>query len=173
MISKHLQDAINAQINAELWSAYLYLSMSSYCQSEGFVGMANWFAVQFKEEQDHALILINYLYSRGARVLLKPIDAVETQWTSPLAAYENTLAHEKKVTSMINNLMAIAVEDKDFASQSRLQWFIDEQVEEEETATEIIQKLRLLGDNGYGLYQLDQELSTRTYTQATPLANNN
>lgn len=170
MISKRLEEAINAQINAEMWSAYLYLSMSSYCYNAGYTGMANWFAVQFKEEQDHAQIFINYLQSRGGRVLLRAIDAVDTEWASPLAAFEHTLKHEEKVTSLINNLMAIAVEEKDFASQSRLQWFIDEQVEEEENATDIIQKLRMLNGNGYGMYQLDQELAARVYTQAAPLA---
>ena len=170
MISKKLEAAINAQINAEMWSAYLYLSMSAYCQEAGFPGMANWFAVQFKEEQDHAMIFFNYLQSRGGRVLLSPIAEVPTEWTSPLAAFEHTLEHEGKVTSLINNLMALAVEEKDFAAQSRLNWFVDEQVEEEENATELIQKLRLIGDNGYGLYQLDQELAARVYTQATPLA---
>ena len=169
MISKKLEAAINAQINAEMWSAYLYLSMSAYCQETGFPGMANWFAVQFKEEQDHAMILFNYLQSRGGRVLLSPIEAVPTEWASPLAAFEHTLEHEGKVTSLINNLMALAVEEKDFAAQSRLNWFVDEQVEEEENATELIQKLRLIGDNGYGLYQLDQELAARVYTQASPL----
>ena len=169
MISKKLEAAINAQINAELWSAYLYLSMSSYCQEAGFPGMANWFAVQFKEEQDHAMIFFNYLQSRGGRVLLSPIEAVPTEWASPLAAFEHTLEHEGKVTSLINNLMSLAVEEKDFAAQSRLNWFVDEQVEEEENATELIQKLRLIGNNGYGLYQLDQELAARVYTQASPL----
>lgn len=173
MISKRLEEAINAQINAEMWSAYLYLSMSSYCQNTGYVGMANWFAIQFKEEQDHAQIFINYLQSRGGRVLLRAIDAVDTEWTSPLAAFEHTLKHEEKVTSLINNLMAIAVEERDFASQSRMQWFIDEQVEEEENATEIIQKLRMLDGNAYGMYQLDQELAARVYTQAAPLATAN
>ena len=169
MISKKLEAAINAQINAEMWSAYLYLSMSAYCQEAGFPGMANWFAVQFKEEQDHAMIFFNYLQSRGGRVLLSPIEAVPTEWPSPLAAFEHTLEHEGKVTSLINNLMALAVEEKDFAAQSRLNWFVDEQVEEEENATELIQKLRLIGNNGYGLYQLDQELAARVYTQASPL----
>ena len=169
MISKKLEAAINAQINAEMWSAYLYLSMSAYCQEAGFPGMANWFAVQFKEEQDHAMIFFNYLQSRGGRVLLEPIAEVPTEWASPLAAFEHTLEHEGKVTSLINNLMALAVEEKDFAAQSRLNWFVDEQVEEEENATELIQKLRLIGNNGYGLYQLDQELAARVYTQATPL----
>ena len=169
MISKKLEAAINAQINAEMWSAYLYLSMSAYCQEAGFSGMANWFAVQFKEEQDHAMIFFNYLQSRGGRVLLAPIAEVPTEWASPLAAFEHTLEHEGKVTSLINNLMALAVEEKDFAAQSRLNWFVDEQVEEEENATELIQKLRLIGNNGYGLYQLDQELAARVYTQASPL----
>lgn len=172
MIPKRLEEAINAQINAEMWSAYLYLSMSSYCQHAGYPGMANWFAIQFKEEQDHAQIFINYLQSRGGRVLLRAIDAVDTEWDSPLAAFEHTLKHEEKVTSLINNLMTIAVEERDFASQSRMQWFIDEQVEEEENATDIIQKLRMLDGNGYGMYQLDQELAARVYTQAAPLATN-
>ena len=170
MISKRLEEAINAQINAEMWSAYLYLSMSAYCHEAGLPGMANWFEVQFKEEQDHAQIFFNYLVSRGGRVTLKAIDAVETEWESPLAAFENTYAHEQKVTALINNTMSIAVEEKDYAAQSRLQWFVDEQVEEEETAQTMIQKLRLIGDNGYGLYNLDNELAARTYTQASPLA---
>ena len=170
MISKRLEDAINAQINAEMWSAYLYLSMSAYCQDQGYSGMANWFYIQFKEEQDHAQIFYNYLISRGGRVWLKAIDAVDTEWKSPLAAFEATYAHEQHVTALINNLMTIAIEEKDYAAQSRLQWFIDEQVEEEENAVELINKLRMLDGNGYGLYVLDQELAARVYTQASPLA---
>ena len=170
MITKRLEDAINAQINAEMWSAYLYLSMSAYCQNAGYAGIANWFAIQFKEEQDHAMIFFNYLQSRGGRVVLEPIAAVDTEWTSQLATFEQTLQHEQKVTSLINNLMSIAIEEKDYAAQSRLQWFVDEQVEEEENATELIQKLRMVEGNGYGMYQIDQELATRTYTQASPLA---
>ena len=170
MISKRLEEAINAQINAELWSAYLYLSMSAYCQDKGYTGIANWFAIQFKEEQDHAQIFYNYLVSRGGRVLLQPIAAVETEWASPLAAFEATYEHEQKVTSLINNLMHIAVEEKDFASQSRLQWFIDEQVEEEENALDIINKMRMLDGNSYGMYMLDQELGARVYTTPSPLA---
>ena len=170
MISKRLEEAINAQINAELWSAYLYLSMSAYCQDKGYTGIANWFAIQFKEEQDHAQIFYNYLVSRGGRVLLQPIAAVETEWASPLAAFEATYEHEQKVTSLINNLMQIAVEEKDFASQSRLQWFIDEQVEEEESALDIINKMRMLDGNSYGMYMLDQELGARVYTTPSPLA---
>ena len=170
MISKRLEDAINAQINAEMWSAYLYLSMSAYCQDAGYPGIANWFAIQFKEEQDHAMIFFNYLQSRGGRVVLKAIEAVDTEWASPLAAFEHTLQHEQKVTSLINNLMTVAIEEKDYAAQSRLQWFVDEQVEEEENATELIQKLRMVEGNGYGMYQIDQELAARGYKQASPLA---
>ncbi len=153
MISKRLEDAINAQINAEMWSAYLYLSMSAYCQDKGLAGMANC-----------------YLISRGGRVLLKAIDAVETEWASPLAAFEHTYKHEQHVTSLINNLMQIAVDEKDFAAQSRLQWFIDEQVEEEENAVDIINKLKMLDGNSYGLYVLDQELAARVYVTPSPLA---
>lgn len=170
MISKRLEEAINAQINAEMWSAYLYLSMAAYSHNAGYAGIANWFTVQFKEEQDHATILFNYLQSRGGRVVLKAIDAVETDWTSPLAAFEHTQKHEEHVTSLINNLMSIAVEEKDYAAQSRLQWFVDEQVEEEENVQDLINKLRMVEGNGYGMYQIDQELAARTYTQASPLA---
>ena len=170
MLNKKLEEALNAQINAEMWSAYLYLSMAAYCHENGNPGMANWFTVQFKEEQDHAQILFNYVVARGGRVLLAPIAAVETAWKSPLAAFENTLEHEQKVTGLINNLYALATEEKDYATQSMLKWFIDEQVEEEETAREIIDKLRMVKDNGYGLYMIDKELASRTYTQAAPLA---
>ena len=169
MLSNRLLDAINAQINAEMWSAYLYLSMATYCQDAGFSGIANWFEIQFKEEQDHAMILVKYAQSRGGRVTLKAIDAVPTEWKSLLDVFENTLEHEKKVTAMINNLMHITVDDKDFASQSRLQWFVDEQIEEEENATELIHKLKLLDGNGFGLYQLDKELAARVYNTASPL----
>ena len=169
MLSKRMEEAMNAQVNAEFWSAYLYLSMSMHFEKEGYKGIANWFAVQFKEEQDHAMIFFNYLQSRGGRVLLAPIAEVPTEWASPLAAFEHTLEHEGKVTALINNLMALAVEEKDFAAQSRLNWFVDEQVEEEENATDLVNKFRMVGDNGYGLYQLDQELAARVYTQASPL----
>lgn len=171
MISKKLQDAINAQINAEFWSAYLYLSMSEYCESEGHAGMANWFKIQFKEEQAHAEIFMNYLNSRGGRVLLAPIAEVPTEWTSPLAAYEHTLEHEEKVTAMINEIYHIAVEEKDYATCNKLDWFVEEQVEEEETARGLIDKLKMIGDNGLALYTLNQELATRTYTVPSPLAN--
>ena len=116
MLSKKLHEAMNAQINAELWSAYLYLSMSMDAEAKGLKGVANWFFVQFQEEQDHARILMNYINSRDAKVELKPIAEVRTEWASPLDMFKDTLEHEKVVTSMINNLASIAAEDKDFAS---------------------------------------------------------
>ena len=170
MLHPRVEAALNAQINAEMWSAYLYLSMAAYCHDAGFTGMANWFQVQFKEEQDHAQILFNHVVSRGGRVKLAPIEAVETEWASVLAVFENTLQHEKKVTMLINELYTIAIEEKDYASQSMLKWFIDEQVEEEEGVQDILNHLRMVKDNGYGLYMIDKELGARTYTQASPLA---
>ena len=170
MISKKLQDALNAQINAEMWSAYLYLSMSVEAESKGLKGFGNWFFIQFREEQDHARILMNYLLARGGQVLLAPIAEVRTSWGSQLEAFEDTLAHEKKVTAMINNLYDMAVTEKDHATASMLKWFIDEQVEEEESATTSIDSLKLVSGDKMGVFMLDKELATRTYTQAAPLA---
>ena len=169
MLSQKLQDAINAQINAELWSAYLYLSMSMDAADKGLKGVANWFYVQWKEEQDHAQIFINYLQSRGARVALAPIAEVRTEWDSVLEMYEETLKHEKVVTSLINNLANIAAEERDHATANMLIWFVDEQIEEEESARDIIDQLNLIEGNKLGLYMLDKEFQTRTYTQASPL----
>ena len=170
MLNPRVEAAFNAQINAEMWSAYLYLSMAAYCHDAGYTGMAKWFQVQFKEEQDHAQVFFNYVISRGGRVKLEPIAEVETEWASPVAVFEHTLQHEKKVTMLINDLYTVAVEEKDYASQSMLKWFIDEQVEEEEGVQDILNHLRMVKDNGYGLYMIDKELGARTYTQASPLA---
>ena len=170
MISQKLHDAINAQINAELWSAYLYLAMSMDAEAKGHKGIANWFYVQFLEEQDHARIFMNYLNSRDAKVTLLPIEEVPARWDSVLAMYRQTLEHEKKVTGLIHNLAAIAHEDRDFASINRLTWFIDEQVEEEESARDMIAAVEAVEGNKYGMYMLDKELAARTYTQASPLA---
>ena len=170
MLSKKLHEAINAQINAELWSAYLYLAMSMDAEAKGLKGVANWFYVQFQEENDHARIFMNYLNSRDAKVTLLPIEEVPSQWDSVLAMFTQTLEHEKKVTSLINNLAAIANEDRDFASINRLTWFIDEQVEEEENAREMIAACEAVEGNKYGMYMLDKELSTRVYNTPSPLA---
>ena len=171
MISPKIQDAINAQINAEFWSAYLYLAMAMHFESEGLHGIANWFRIQFKEEQAHAEIFINYLLSRGGRVALAPIAEVPDSWESPLAAYEATLVHEQKVTSLINGIYALAEAEHDYATRGKLDWFVSEQVEEEETAQGLIDRLKLLGENGMALYMLDQELAARVYNVPAPLAN--
>ena len=173
MLSKKLHEAMNAQINAELWSAYLYLSMSIDAEAKGLKGIANWFYVQFREEQDHARIFMNYILSRDAEVKLLPIEAVRTEWASPLEMFRDTLEHEKKVTAMIGNLAAIAAEDKDYASSNMLVWFIDEQVEEEASARDMITACEAVEGNKFGLYMLDKELAARTYTQASPLATAN
>ena len=170
MISKRLHDAINAQVNAELWSAYLYLAMSLDAENKGYKGVANWFYVQFQEEQAHARIFMNYLNSRDAKVTLLPIDPVPASWDSVLDMFRQTLEHEKKVTSLINNLAFIATDDRDFASLNRLNWFIDEQVEEEESAREMIAAVEAVEGNKYGMYMLDKDLAARTYTAPSPLA---
>lgn len=169
MLSKKLHETLNAQINAELWSAYLYLSMSMDAEAKGLKGIANWFAVQFQEEQDHARILMNYIISRDADVKLLPIDEVRTQWASPLEMFKDTLEHEKVVTDLINKLAAIAADDKDFASSNMLVWFVNEQVEEEESARDMIAACESVEGNKFGLYMLDKELATRVYQQASPL----
>ena len=156
MLNKKVEEALNAQINAEFWSAYLYLSMSAYFEAEG---------------KAHAEIFMNFIQSRGGRVILKAIDEVPTSWESPLDVFKETLKHEQKVTSLINELYSIAEEAKDYATRNTLTWFIDEQVEEEKTAQEYIDTLSLIGDNGYGLYQLDKELAARVYNIPAPLAN--
>lgn len=172
MISQKVQDALNNQINAELWSAYLYLSMAQQFHANGRSGIANWFDVQFQEEQAHAQILINYLNSRDGRVILKQIDAVPTEWASELEAFEAVLEHEQKVTAMINDLYYIAESERDYATRGRLDWFVSEQVEEEETARTIIDRLKLIGDNGLAMYTLDTEFGARTYTAPAPLIGN-
>lgn len=170
MLSPKLQDALNEQINAEMWSAYLYLSMAMHFEAEGRPGIANWFNVQFQEELAHAEIFRNYVNAHGCRVVLKAIAAVPTTWASELAAFQATLEHEEKVTSLINNLYALAEEEKDYATRERLNWFISEQVEEEDNCHTLIDRLKLIGDNGLALYTFDQELGARTYVAPSILA---
>ena len=168
-MNKKIEDAINAQINAELWSAYLYLSMGTNFRAKGLDGIAHWFEVQFKEEQDHAMIFYKYMQSRGARVVLKPIAKVRTDWKSPVEAFEDTLAHEKKVTEMIHKINELAIKEKDYATQNRMVWFVDEQVEEEEEAGKNLEALKAIGDNALGLFMFDKELGAREYHQASAL----
>lgn len=169
MISKELHKAINEQINAELWSAYLYLSMSMDAEAKGFKGVANWFHIQFMEEQDHARIFMNYLNSIDAPVKLLPIAEVRTEWESPLEMFKDTLEHEKEVTALIIGLAKMAEADMDFASRNALVWFVDEQIEEEESARDLIQAFEAVEHNPYGAFMLDAKLAGRTYSPASPL----
>lgn len=165
-----MQAALNEQINAELWSAYLYLSMGMQFENSGMPGVANWFKIQFKEEQAHAEIFMNYVNQRGGRVVLKPIAEVATEWASPLEAFKDTLAHERKVTAMINNLFAMAEAEHDYATRDRMAWFVNEQVEEEDNAQQLVDKFTLIGNDGMGLYMLNNELAARTYVAPSILA---
>lgn len=164
MINQRLEKAINEQINAELYSAYLYLSMGAYFEEQGLEGFANWMRVQFEEEQFHGLKFFDYLAERGGRILLGAIEAPATEWESPVAVFEEVLKHERHVTSLINNLIDIAIEEKDHATKSFLNWFIDEQVEEEAAAESLLSQLKLVEGDGRGLLMLDRELSSRTFT---------
>lgn len=164
MLNPIIEKALNDQINAEFWSAYLYLSMACHFEDAGRPGVANWFRTQYKEESDHAMILINYVNSRNGKVTLRAIDAVPTEWKNEADAFRATLEHEEKVTALINELYALAEKEHDYATREKLNWFISEQVEEEETVRQIIDNYELIGENGNGLYNLDRELATRTYT---------
>lgn len=164
MINQRVADAINAQINAEFYSAYLYLSMSAYFENENLGGFANWMRVQFEEEQFHALKFLGYLNERGGRVHLEAIEKPKTEWASLVEVFEETVAHERHVTSLINNLMDIALEEKDHATTSFLQWFIDEQVEEEAAAESILTQLKFIGGQGNAVLMLDREMGTRVFT---------
>ncbi len=164
MIERKIETALNDQINAEFWSAYLYLSMSNHFESIGRRGMANWYRIQFQEEQAHALALLDYLNARGGKVVLQPIAEVPREWSTPLDAFIATYEHEQKVTDMIHKLYAMAEEEKDYATRQMLNTFIAEQVEEEENVQNIIDDLTLVGNDGVGLYQIDNKLGSRTYS---------
>ncbi|MDA3867073.1 MAG: ferritin [Salinivirgaceae bacterium] len=162
MLSEKMQKAINDQINAEMWSSYLYLSMSAYFENEGLTGFASWMRVQAEEENMHAMKFFDYVNGRSGRVKLQPIAEVQTEWKDTLDAFKDTLEHEQKVTGMINNLMSIAIDEKDFATQSFLKWFIDEQVEEEATVNEILDQLNLVNASGHGLFMIDKDMKGRS-----------
>ncbi len=164
MIKEKIKDAINKQINAEMYSAYLYLSMSAYFESINLKGFANWMKAQVQEEMVHAMKFYDYINERGGRVLLTAIDAPPTQWDSSLAVFEYTYKHEQRVTGLINGLVDLAISEKDHATNNFLQWFVAEQVEEESSADAVVQKLKIAGDRSGGLFMLDQELGQRVFT---------
>jgi len=161
MLSKKLLDDINEQIKNELYSAYLYLAMAAQYEAQNLPGIAHWLEVQSKEETGHAMKFYEYVNDQGGRVVLKAIDQPPVEFGSPIATFEQVLEHEKKVTALINKLYAQAVEDKDYASQVFLQWFITEQVEEEKNATQIIENLKLAGEKGHALIMIDRALAAR------------
>lgn len=161
MLGKAMQDAINEQINKELYSAYLYLSMAAYAESENLSGVAHWMRMQYQEEVMHALKFFDYVNERGGRVVLAAIDQPQVEFESPVDVFNITLEHERKVTGLINNLYALAVKENDYASQMMLQWFITEQVEEEANAGQILDTLKMVGDNSQALLMLDRELAQR------------
>lgn len=161
MISKSLQDAFNEQIGKEFYSSYLYLSMSAYCESVNLPGFAHWLKVQWKEEVSHAMKLIEYVVDRGGRVILGAIDSPPAEFKSPLEIFNQVLEHEQMVTASINTLYGLAVKESDYASQVELQWFVKEQVEEEKTATEILEHLKLVGERSGALLFIDRHLMKR------------
>lgn len=161
MISKTMSDAINKQINAELYSSYLYLSMAAYFESVNLPGAAHWMNIQVQEELGHAVKFFNFVNERRGRVILTGIEGPSSEWDSPLAAFEAVLEHEQMVTGLINNLADLAITEKDHASGIFLQWFVTEQVEEESSADAIIQKMKLAGDAPGAVLMLDQELAAR------------
>jgi len=168
MLSVKMQAALNEQINKELWSGYIYLSMAAYFEEQNLAGAAHWMHAQFKEELFHTMKLYDFVVERGGRVLLKPIDAVETEWESPLDAFAYGYNHELIVTQLINDLVDLAVEEKDHATNSFLSWFVDEQVEEESSFDGVVQQLKLAGDGG-GLFMVDKELGQRVELFTLPI----
>ena len=166
-INKKMEEAINKQINAELFSAYLYMSMASWFEEKNLLGFTNWMKCQYMEETMHAMKFYNFLNERGGRVLLAPIEGPATEWKSPLEVFEEVYAHEQKVTALIYNLVTLSKEIPDYASESLLKWFVDEQVEEEDSADQIVSRLKLIGNDASALLMLDIELAARALS---PLA---
>ncbi len=159
-----MEKALNEQVNAEFYSSYFYLGMESYFQSLSLNGFAGWMRSQVQEEMFHGMKIYDYIHERGGKAILGAIDRPEQEWASPLVCFEAVLAHEKKVTDLINNLMDVAIDNRDHATKAFLDWFVSEQVEEESTVGAVVDKLRLIGDNSSALFLLDAELAKRVFT---------
>ena len=162
MLSEKIEKALNKQLNAEVYSGYLYLSMAAYFEDTDLPGFANWMRVQAEEELEHGMKFYDYIIRRGAKVTLEAIEKPQTEWESPLAAFEHVLSHEQMVTGLINDLVNLAIDEKDHATNNFLQWFVEEQVEEEENAMEILAKVKLAGDSNEIFYALNEEFGART-----------
>jgi len=167
MLTDKMREALNKQVNAELFSAYLYMAMSADFTDKNLAGFANWMKVQAQEEVTHAMKFYNYILDRGGRSDLMAIDQPQAKWDTPLAAFEEAFKHEQKVTAMINNLAELARAEKDPATESMLKWFIDEQVEEEANADENVQKLKMIGNDTSATFFMDQEMKQRTFVDET------
>ena len=163
-MKKKMLKALNEQINAEMFSSYLYLSMESYFQSISLTGFAAWMRAQVQEEMMHAMKFYDFVNERGGKVTLEAIAKPESLWDSPLAAFEAIQKHEEHVTSLINDLVDLAISEKDHATNNFLQWFVSEQVEEEASVGEVVEKLKLIKDNPSGLFMMDAELGKRVFT---------
>ena len=161
MLTDKMQKALNKQVNAELYSAYLYLDLSAFFESRNLKGFAHWMRMQYQEETMHGMKFFDYIHERDGDVTLDKIDKPAEKVDSPLAAFELTLAHERKVSGLINNLVALGVKENDFATQNFLQWFVSEQVEEEAAANDVLQQIKLVGDNPAGLFMLDRDMAAR------------
>ena len=159
-----MEKALNEQVNAEMYSAYLYLSMEAYFKSLNLIGFANCMRVQTQEEMMHAMKIYEFIDERGGRITLKAIDGPQTKWDSPLAAFKAVYEHEQKVTGLINNLVNLAIEEKDHATNTFLQWFVNEQVEEESSADQMVQQLKMMENAPGGMFMLDREMGQRVFT---------
>ena len=164
MLSEKMQDALNTQLNKEMYSAYLYMAMSAYSSYTGLKGFANWFMVQYQEEMLHAMKIYGYINDQGGQVKLMAIEQPAIKFESPMDMFEKTLAHEKFITKSINELVDLAIAEKDHATNIFLQWYVTEQIEEEGNDNEIIAKLKLVGEDGNGLLMVDKELAIRVFT---------
>lgn len=163
-MSPEMEKALNEQINEEMYSSYLYLSMATYMHDKNLDGLANWMRIQSQEEQLHSNKIFDFIIERGGRVILEEIHKPQSEWETPVSAFEDTLAHEKHITGKINDLVNLALKEGDHAVNSFLQWFVDEQVEEEATAETILQQMKMVGDHPMGLFMLDKDLGQRVFT---------
>ena len=166
MLTPKMQKALNTHLNEELYSSYLYLSMAAYFEAKNLKGFANWMRIQSAEEQMHGMKFFDFILQKGGKVTLAEIGAPKIEWKSIPEVFADTLKHEQKISNLINKLVEVAMAEKDYATNTFLQWFVTEQVEEESNVEEIVQKIDMIGDNKSGLYMLDNELGSRSAAPA-------
>ncbi len=167
MLNKKVEQELNKQVNAELFSAYFYLSMSAYLESKNLPGFAHWMRIQAQEEDFHAMKIFDYINERSGRAVLTAIEQPKTEWKNVIEVAEEIYAHEQKVTGLINNLLDVAIKEKDHATSNFLQWYVAEQVEEEANTENVLNQLKMVEGKGHGLFMLDKELSTRVFVPPT------